>query len=110
MSPADKPLVWLHGQVRSPPLTREARLEAGYLLRQLERGRKLSMPHSRPMPSISRNVHELRIHDRDASWRIIYRQDPDAVVILEVFSKSSRATPTAVVRACRKRLASYDAL
>lgn len=110
MSPSDKPLVWFHGEVNSPPLSRDARIEAGHLLRQLQQGRKLSMPHSRPMPSIARNVHELRIRDQDITWRIVYRLDPDAVVILEVFPKKSRATPQAVILACRKRLAAYDAL
>ena len=29
----DKPLVWLHGEVRSPPFSVGARIEAGLLLR-----------------------------------------------------------------------------
>jgi len=28
----DKPLVWLHGEVKSPPFSSDARIEAGYLL------------------------------------------------------------------------------
>jgi phage-related protein len=68
------------------------------------------MPLSRPMPSIARNVHELRIQDRDATWRIVYRRDPDAILLLEVFSKKSRATPQSVIRACRSRLSAYYAL
>ena len=98
VSPNDKPLVWLHGEVKTPPLSREARIEAGYLLRQLQQGRNLGMPHSRPMPSIAKNVHELRIRDRDATWRIVYRPDTDAVVIVDVFSKKTRATPQSVIR------------
>jgi len=31
MSPNDKPLVWLHGEVQTPPFSKTARLEAGYL-------------------------------------------------------------------------------
>jgi phage-related protein len=62
------------------------------------------------MPSIARKVHELRISDQDATWRIVHRLDPDAVMILGVFSKESRATPQAVIQACRRRLAAYDAL
>jgi len=27
----DKPLVWLHSEVKSPPFSQEARLEAGFL-------------------------------------------------------------------------------
>ena len=38
MSPNDKPLVWLHGQIQTPPFSKEARLEAGFLLRLLQKG------------------------------------------------------------------------
>ena len=30
----DKPLVWLNGEVKTPPFSESARLEAGLLLRQ----------------------------------------------------------------------------
>lgn len=33
--PPRKPLVWLHGEVRTPPFTAEGRQEAGMLLRLL---------------------------------------------------------------------------
>lgn len=104
----DKPLVWLHGQLKSPPLTSQARIEAGFLLRRLQRGESLELPHSRPMPVIGADCHELRITDAGANWRVIYRIDPDAVVLLEVFSKKDRKTPLAVVKVCRKRLKEYD--
>ena len=107
MSPDDKPLLWIAGEVKSPPFSDEARLEAGFLLRRLQRGDKLSMPHSRPMPSIGRGCHELRIVDQDATWRIVYFVDRDAVVILEVFSKKSRKTPKNVIDTCKNRLATY---
>ncbi|MEO5760900.1 MAG: type II toxin-antitoxin system RelE/ParE family toxin [Vicinamibacteria bacterium] len=108
MSPFDKPLFWLHGEVRTPPLSREARLEAGFLLRRLQRGEPLGLPHSRPLPVVGSRCHELRIVDREGTWRIVYRIDPDAIVILEVFSKKTRALPDAVKQACRKRLKEYD--
>jgi phage-related protein len=85
-----------------------ARLEAGYLLRRLQRGEKIGMPHSRPMPGIGRGCHELRIADMSSTWRIVYRIDFDAVIILEVFRKKSRATPGRVIHACRNRLKRYD--
>jgi len=85
----DKPLVWMNAEVKSPPFSKEARLEAGFLLRKLQKGQELEMPHSRPMPSIGARCHELRIIDADATWRILYRVDPDAVVILDVFNKKT---------------------
>ena len=108
MALADKPLVWLEGEIKSPPFSQTARLQAGYLLRKLQQGETLGMPHSRPMPSIGLRCHELRVNDGSATWRIIYRIDPDAIVILEVFSKKSRATPKAVINACKKRLKDYE--
>ena len=108
MNPRDKPLVWLHGVVSSPPFSRKGRLEAGYLLRQLQAGQRLGLPHSRPMPAIGARCHELRIVDEGASWRIVYRIDADAIVILEVFSKKTPATPQSVINACKARLREYD--
>ncbi len=61
------------------------------------------------MPTIGRRCHELRIPDRQASWRIVYRLDEDAIVILEVFAKKTSATPKSVIELCRRRLRSYDA-
>lgn len=108
MSPADKPLLWLHGEVKSPPLSSAARIEAGILLRRLQRGERLSMPQSRPMPTIGSRCHELRVPDEMVTWRILYRVDTDAIVIAEVFSKKTRATPHQVIEACRRRLRAYD--
>ena len=108
MSPKDKPLAWLHGVVTTPPLTDSARIEAGYLLRRLQKGEMLSMPYSRPMSSIGVRCHELRINDENATWRIIYRIDEDAIVILEVFSKKTNQTPKYIIDTCKKRLSDYD--
>lgn len=106
--PADKPLAWLHDRVRTPPFSKAARLEAGVLLRRLQRGETFGLPHSRPMPAIGPRCHELRITDARVSWRIIYRVDGDAVVIVHVFAKRTRATPRLVIEVCRRRLRDYD--
>jgi phage-related protein len=108
MSPKDKPLVWMHGEVKSPPFSKLARLQAGFLLRLLQTGEKIAMPHSRPMPSIGRRCHELRVSDEQVGWRIIYRIDADAIVIVEVFCKKTGKTPKSVIENCKKRLREYD--
>ncbi len=79
------------------------------LLRRLQRGESLGLPHSRPMPALGRRCHELRIVDERATWRIVYRVDDDAIVIAEVFSKKTQATPRFVLDACRRRLRAYNA-
>ena len=110
MADTTKPLVWLHGEVRTPPFSQEARGEAGVLLRRLQNGENLGMPQSRPMPNIGRRCHELRVRDKSANWRMIYRADIDAIVLLEVFAKKTGKTPAAVIRACKARLKRYDEL
>jgi len=108
MSPADKPLVWLRGEVKSPPFSKGARLEAGFLLRRLQQGHHLPLPQSRPMPGIGSRCHELRIEDAGIAWRVIYRADRDAIVIGEVFAKKTRTTPRTVIVTCKKRFREYD--
>ena len=104
----DKEIVWLHSEIKTPPFSTEARVEAGAYLRQLQQGELLFMPHSRPMPSIGAGCHELRVRDRDKNWRVLYRIDEDAIIIAGVFAKKTQATPLSEISSCRKRLAQYD--
>ena len=104
---ADKPIVWLKGEVKTPPFGERARIEAGLLLRRLQQGQNLSLPHSRPMPTIGGQCHELRIQDRDQTWRIFYYLGIEAVVILDVLCKKTEATPAQTLETCRKRLWLY---
>lgn len=60
------------------------------------------------MSVVGAHCHELRITDEGANWRIVYRVDPDAVVIVDVFRKKSRTTPRSVIETCRKRIEEYD--
>ncbi len=108
MAPGDKPVVWLHGEVKTPPFSPQARIEAGYLLRQLQRGEKVGMPHSRPMPSIGARCHELRVMDKAVTWRLIYRIDEDAIVLVGVFKKKTARTPGRIIALCTNRLKDYD--
>jgi len=39
---------------------------------------------------------------------VMYRIDADAIVLLDVFAKTTRATPKRVIDACKKRLKEYD--
>ncbi len=104
----DKDVVWLHGEVKTPPFSALARIEAGYLLRRLQLGEKLSMPQSRPMATIGKRCHELRITDTNVIWRMMYRIDEDAIVILEVFDKKTSKTPKNIIDTCKDRLRDYD--
>ena len=103
-----KPVVWLHGEIKTPPFSPLVRIEAGVLLRRLQQGQLISLPHSRPMPSIGLRCHELRIHDIDSTWRIIYRLDSDAVIIGDVFCKKTPKTPKKIIEVCKRRFQQYD--
>ena len=60
------------------------------------------------MPVIGPRCHELRVRDRTSTWRVIYRDDADAVLVVDLFSKKTRATPKAVVERALERLRAYD--
>lgn len=62
------------------------------------------------MPDIGPNCHELRIDDRELTWRIAYHIDTDAILILDVFEKKSRKTPKHVLETCKRRLRRYQSL
>lgn len=107
--PARKPLVWLNGEVKTPPFTAEARQEAGMLLRLLQEGERLGMPQAEPLPDVGPRCGALRVRDAEHNWRIMYRMDSDAVLVLEVYAKKSRKMPDEVIERCQRRLKQYDA-
>ena len=75
----------------------------------LQSGITLSLPQSRPMPSIGTHCHELRIRDENKIWRLFYRIDTDAIIVILWTEKKTVKTPDEVIDLCRKRLKSYDA-
>ena len=99
--------MWRKGRIKTPPVSPGGRVEAGVLLRRLQRGEKLGMPHARPMPAVGAGCYELRVPDRTGTWRILYHVAPDAVVVLEVFQKKTRATPKQVIAEAGRRLKAY---
>lgn len=109
MGSNERPLVWLHGEIKTPPFSKEARIEAGFLLRRLQQGERLSMPHLRPMPSIGSRCHELRVNDENKTWRIVCKITLDAIIILEVFEKKTNQTPKHVIEVCQRRSKYYEA-
>lgn len=107
--PSRKPLVWLHGEIKTPPFSPEGRYEAGMLLRFLQEGEQLAMPQAEPLPDVGPRCGALRVRDAEHNWRIMYRIDPDAVLILEVYPKKTRKIPDEVIDRCKQRLKQYDA-
>jgi phage-related protein len=50
----------------------------------------------------------LAARSEKAIWRIIYRNDADAIIIVDVFKKKTAATPRATTEICQRRLWEYD--
>jgi len=78
------------------------------LLRLLQEGEKLGMPLAEPLPEVGTRCGALRVRDAGHNWRIMYRIDADAVLILDVYPKKTRKIPDEVIRRCRDRLKRYD--
>ena len=59
------------------------------------------MPVSRPMPSIGARCHELRVGEDGRQWRLVYRLDTDALLIIDMFRKTTQTTPHQVMERCK---------
>src|SRR5262249_21770013 len=93
---------------KTPPFSKEARVEAGSLLRAVQEGESLGMPHSRPMPTIGPRCHEIRVRDENRSWRVVYRIDPDAIIIAAVVFQTTKETSEKDIKRCQQRLKAYE--
>ena len=86
-----KEIVLFFGEIKTPPFSKSARIETGFLLRKLQAWEMLSMPESRPMPTIGKHCHELRVGDSENNkeWRVIYRIDEDEIVVFDILSPAT---------------------
>lgn len=83
----------------------EIREDLADALARLQEGHMLSMPLSRPMSSIGRGVHELRLRDRSGIYRIVYYlAGKDMIYVLHAFKKKTRETPWQNIEIARRRL------
>ena len=83
----------------------EIRGDLADALARLDAGLILSMPLSRPMPSIGRGVHELRLRDRSGAYRIVYALVHGGTVhVLHAFKKTTQGTPLKSLELARNRL------
>jgi phage-related protein len=105
-----KNLIWLDNEIKTSLFYRSVRIEVGFLLAQLLNGEILTTPMSKPMASIGDCCHELRVNDlnNNKNWRLIYRIDNNAILILEVFAKTTKKTPNRFIINCQSRIDIYD--
>lgn len=75
------------------------------LLAQLDVGIKLSMPLSRPMPSIGKGVHELRLKDASGVYRLVYVfVSQSNIWVIHGFKKTTEQTSKQDIDLAKKRL------
>ncbi len=75
------------------------------MLARLDAGLMLSMPMSRPMPSVGRKIYELRLKDRSGIYRVIYmlvRQGD--IWLVHAFKKKTQQTPKQNIDLAKKRM------
>jgi phage-related protein len=106
----EKLLAWAVGAepISTPPMPIQARVDAGYLLRRVQRAERLGPPMSEPRSDVGANCHELRLTAEKMEWRVFYHVGVDVVVVLGVFHKKSQKTPKRWVDLCRKRLLLFE--
>jgi phage-related protein len=74
----------------------------------LQEGIVLGMPQAKPLPDVGARCGALRVRDAEHNWRIMYRIDTDAVLILDVYCKKTQKIPNEVIERRKKRLKQYD--
>ena len=75
------------------------------LLALLAEGESLGMPVSRPMPTIAKGVHELRLRDKTGAYRVFcFTKVQDAILVFHLFKKKTQATPKKELAVAQKRL------
>ena len=98
--------------VVAPPCRRELaalpeniRGDLADALARLDTGLSLAMPLSRPMPTIGRGVHELRLKDPSGPYRVVYALVRRGLIyILHTFKKTTQTTPHHHIRVAQQRL------
>lgn len=84
-------------------LPEEVRGDLADAIARLERGLILSMPFSRPMPSIGPGAHELRLTHGSGTYRVFYALRSGTIYLLGAFKKKAQETPQRVPERIRDR-------
>jgi phage-related protein len=83
----------------------EVREDLADSVARLQEGHMLSLPLSRPMPSIGSGVHELRFRDRSGIYRVIYVFiGPGNIWLIHGFMKKTAQTPKKNIELAKRRL------
>lgn len=70
---------------------KEVLVDAYALFDDLTQGKTIGMPHSRPLRSIAKGLHELRLTNNDGIYRIFYViKMGDSIYILHILKKKTQ--------------------
>ena len=83
----------------------ETRAEIFTLLRRLELGELLSMPHSRSMGTLAAGLYELRVRDKAGQVRVFYyTKVRNTIYLIHALRKKGRTIPDKDRKLILKRL------
>jgi phage-related protein len=89
--------------IRSFPVAVKRHL--GKAILDLQKGRSLAMPLSRPMPEVAPGVEELRIRDVGRIYRTFYfKKSKRGILIPHAFVKKTAKTPLHEIELAKHRL------
>lgn len=83
----------------------EVKDKLGQALWDIQNGAKLTLPQSRPMPSVDKGVEELRVRGIDGIYRAFYyTKDERGILVFHAFGKKTQKTPDLEIELGRRRL------
>jgi len=89
--------------IETPPVSKEVRLGAGYVLRQIQAGqdpdRKIC-DNYKPYPNVGAACYQLSL----SNWRFMIWAAPSAIYLLDVSKKQGNTTRKSVINNCKNRL------
>ena len=83
----------------------EVKDKLGQSLFDIQQGLKLTMPKSRPMPTVAMGAEELRVKGKDGIFRAFYHtKDERGILLFHAFVKKTQQTPFLEIELGKKRL------
>jgi phage-related protein len=93
----------IHDTIKAFPASIKKAL--GKAIMELQYGITLKMPLSKPIPSISKGVFEIRLKDKDGIYRVFcLTKVEDKVLVFHAFQKKTQKTPKKDIDLAKKRL------
>jgi len=108
MAESRRPLVWLHGEVKTPPFSAAARLETGVVLRRLQRGDAIGLPHVRPMPVLGARCAEIRNLRCDRNMAHPVSPGPGCSCHRRGVCEKDASNPKSILDTAKDRFRQYD--